>query len=245
MYHLTPSGSPLNDAELAEFYRCPPDRRWVRANFVATLDGAAQGPDSRSGSISGKADKRVFALLRALADVILVGAGTARAEGYGPAHIRPEFAEIRAAHGHREPTPPIAVVTDSLDLPEQLLDDPRTIVFVPAHADSARLAEVGERVQVVVSGEEWVDVEHAVTTLEERGHRRISCEGGPAFFAELVSAGLLDELCLTVSPMLLPGEVLRVTHGPAIVEPLQMRMAGLLEDDGYLFSRWLRAERRS
>lgn len=242
MYHLTRSGRPLGDAELAEFYRCPTDRRWVRANFVATLDGAAQGPDHRSGSISGEADKRVFALIRALADVILVGAGTARAEGYGPAQIRPEFAEIRAAHGHREPTPPIAVVTDSLELPEPLLEDPRTIVFVPARSRWPRLSEVAERVEVIVSGEEWVDVGQALAALEERGHRRISCEGGPAFFAELVSAGLLDELCLTLSPMLLPGEALRVTHGPAAREPLRMRMAGLLEEDGYLFSRWVRAD---
>lgn len=239
MHLLTPNDQPLDDAELAEFYRCPTGRRWVRANFVSTLDGAAQGPDYRSGSISGTADKRAFALLRALADVILVGAGTARAEKYGPAEIRPELAAVRKAHGHTEDTPPIAVVTSSLDLPERLLADPRTLVFVPGHR-AGECGELSERVQVVLSDDDRVDVGFVLDTLDERGYRRISCEGGPRFFAELVAQDLIDELCLTMAPLLLPGKALRVTNGPPVEQPVQMLLAGLLEDDGYLFSRWLR-----
>lgn len=239
MYLLTSNHPQLDDTELAEFYRCPPGQRWVRANFVATLDGAAQGPDHRSGSISGAADKRAFALLRALADVILVGAGTARAEKYGPAEIRAEFAAIRKAHGHVETTPPIAVVTDSLDLPQPLLEDPRTLLFVPRRR-AEECDELTDRVQVIYSGDDWVDVAQVLDVLDQRGYRRISCEGGPGFFAELVAQDLIDELCLTIAPLLLPGEALRVTHGPEIQQPVRMRLAGLCEDDGFLFSRWHR-----
>jgi riboflavin biosynthesis pyrimidine reductase len=239
VHQLTPNDQPLDDAALAEFYRCPPSQRWVRANFVSTLDGAAQGPDYRSGSISGAADKRAFALLRALADVILVGAGTARAEKYGPAEIRPEFTAIRKAHGHSEDTPPIAVITHSLDLPERLLTDPRTLVFVPGHR-AGECAELSERVQVVLSDGDWVDAGFVLKTLDERGYRRISCEGGPRLFAELVAQDLIDELCLTVAPLLFPGEAFRVTRGYGLDQPVRMHLAGLLEDDGYLFSRWLR-----
>lgn len=239
MQALTPNGKQLDDTELAEFYRCPDDRRWVRANFVSTLDGAAQGPDHRSGSISGSADKRAFALLRALADVILVGAGTARAEKYGPAGIDADFAAIRRAHGHTEETPPIAVITGSLDLPAQLLDDPRTLVFAPGRC-AEECAALAEHVQVVLSSDDRVDIRHVLATLDERGYRRISCEGGPHLFGELVAHDVLDELCLTLAPMLLPGDALRVTQGAAIREPLQLRLAGLLEDEGFLFSKWLR-----
>jgi riboflavin biosynthesis pyrimidine reductase len=239
VHALTPNDRQLDDAELAEFYRCPNDRRWVRANFVSTLDGAAQGPDHRSGSISGPADKRAFALLRALADVILVGAGTARAEKYGPAGIRPEFAAIRKAHGHTDETPPIAVVTNSLDLPEQLLEDPRTLVFAPGRR-ATECAALAERVQVVLSADDRVDIRQVLSTLDERGYRRISCEGGPHLFGELVAHDVLDELCLTLAPLLLPGDALRVTQGVAITQPLRLRPAGFLHDDGFLFSRWLR-----
>lgn len=244
MRRLLPSSdhvpTELDDAQLAEVYGYPDARSWLRANFIATVDGAAQGPDHRSGSISGRADRRMLALLRALADVILVGAGTARAEGYGPATIRPEHAPLREGLG-MPPTPPIAVLTRSLDVPEDLLHDPRTIVLTCASAPAWRRAELSERVEVRVAGEDRVDVRRARATLVELGHRRLLCEGGPSLLAELVRAGVLDELCHTTAPLLAPGAALRLTHAadPESSEPARLELAGLLEDGGFLFARWL------
>jgi riboflavin biosynthesis pyrimidine reductase len=230
--------SSLDDAHLAALYRFPSGRRWVRTNFIATVDGAAEGPDHRSGSMSGAADRRVLALLRALSDVILVGAGTARMEKYAPADIRPAFARFRSAAG-QPPTPPIAVVTDSLDFPEKLLDDPRTIVLTSSRSDAGRRRELAERVDVVVAGSHRVDATTAIDALSARGHQRILCEGGPSVFGFLAGAGVVDELCLTISPELLSGTSPRIMHGLELPQPAQLRLDALLEADGFLFFRWL------
>ena len=233
-----PLGSDLDDEALAEVYAYPTKGRWLRVNFISSLDGAAQGPDGRSGSISSSPDRRVLALLRALADVVLVGAGTARAEGYGPAGIRSAFASIRERLD-MPPTPPIAVVTESLDVPEKLLGDPRTIVLTSRRAPADRWERLRGLVDVAVVGEDGVDMDEVVTALVARGHRRILSEGGPTLFAGLLSRGLVDELCLTVSPTLLAGPALRITHGPELAEPARLSLATVLEEDGFLFERWL------
>ncbi|WP_020575764.1 pyrimidine reductase family protein [Actinopolymorpha alba] len=228
----------LDDAELAGLYRYPEGRRWIRANFISTVDGAAQGLDRRSGSISGAADRRVLALLRALCDVILVGATTARIEQYAPADIRPAFAPLRAQLG-LPPTPPIAVITHSLNISEKLLDDPRTLVLTSATAHAERRHLLADHVDVEVVGSERVEMPRAIDALTARGHRRILTEGGPSVFAALVGAHLVDELCLTLSPQLVAGHGLRVTDGSALPEPMQLRLASLLEEEGFLFYRWL------
>lgn len=233
----------LDEQQLAEFYAYPAhsEQPWLRANFVSTLDGAAQGPDSRSGSLSGAADRRVLALLRALADVIVVGAGTARAEKYGPARIRPEHANLRASRG-LAPTPPIAVVTRTLRVPEKLLDDPRTLI-ITGEAPEADLARLSERVDVAVCGGLQADPQSVVDALVARGHRDILTEGGPTLFAELAGEDLIDELCLTITPVVIAGPAMRVTHGRQLDVATGFRPDGLLEDDGYLFGRWLRDRR--
>ena len=228
----------VGDETLAEAYRYPTGRRWVRANFVATVDGAATGPDDRSGSISGPADRRVLALLRALADVILVGAGTARAERYAPADIRPAFAPLRARLG-LPPTPPIAVVSDSLGVPEKLLADPRTVVLTSRSSDAETRAWLAERVDVALAGTRSVEAAQVIDALTDRGYQRILCEGGPSLFGFLAAAGQVDELCLTVAPLLLGGSAPRIVDGPELAPPARSRLAGLLEDDGFLFYRWL------
>ncbi|MGW0226952.1 pyrimidine reductase family protein [Actinopolymorpha singaporensis] len=228
----------LTDDELAEIYRYPADQPWLRVNFVSSVDGAAQGPDGRSGTISGRPDRHVLALLRALCDVILVGAGTARAERYGPATIRPAFTALREKLG-LAPTPPIAVVSHTLDLPDKLLADPRTVVITSRNCSPERRAALEGRVDVAIAGESEVDVTAAVAALTDRGHRRILSEGGPSLFAELLARSLVDEVCLTQSPELLAGPAMRITHGPLLAEPTRLTLASLLEEDGFLFQRWL------
>ncbi len=233
-----PPPGDLDDGQLAELYRFPKGRRWVRANFIATVDGAAEGPDHRSGSMSGAADRRVLALLRALADVIVVGAGTARMEGYAPADIRPAFARFRT-EAEQPPTPPIALISDSLAFPEKLLDDPRTIVLTSSRSDIGRRRELSERVDLVVAGDHRVDAKAAIDALSARGHQRILCEGGPSVFGFLAGADLVDELCLTISPELLSGTSPRIMHGLDLPHAAQLRLDGMLEADGFLFFRWL------
>jgi riboflavin biosynthesis pyrimidine reductase len=231
----------VSDDDLENLYAYPADRRWVRANFVATLDGSVQGPDSRSRSISSTGDKRVFALLRSLSDVILVGAGTARSEAYMPVKSSETRAALRKRHG-LAPVPPLAVVTRTLGLSPDLLRGGRaaTIVITVADAPSSRLDEVRELADVIVAGREQVDLGVALDELETRGHRRILCEGGPTLTRDLAASGQLDELCLTVSPTVLGGDGLRLTHGEPVVPPPLFTLEHLLLDDDNLLCRFAR-----
>lgn len=248
-YHAgpdNPSGSAgdVTDEQLSAHYAYPPsasNRCWLRANFVAALDGAAQGPDHHSGSLSAPADRRILALLRSLCDVILVGAATVRTERYGPVTLRPEHARLRAARGSTTP-PPIAVVSRSLEIPDGLLRDPRTLVFPPASTSRARQARLADQVEVVPTGGQDVDLQHVVAALRQRGHTNILTEGGPRLFAELTQAGLVDELCLTTAPLVVGGDPLRITHGPATDPLAAFDLAGLAEESGYVFGRWIRRE---
>lgn len=215
----------------------------LRVNMVASADGAAWLA-GRSGGLSSGGDRRIFGVLRGLADVILVGAGTVRTEGYGPARPRESWAGLRAG---RPPAPPIAVVSRTLDLDfggplfTECAPGARTIVITSAAAPADRRAAAAERADVLIAGEEMVDVAAAVRLLRERGLTRILCEGGPVLNAELAAAGLIDELALTISPMLTGGDAARILNGAATVTPLAL--VHVLEEDGFLFCRYRREAR--
>jgi riboflavin biosynthesis pyrimidine reductase len=243
---IYPSPAQLDDAALAEAYAYPDSagRPYVRANMVTSLDGAAQGTDGRSGTLSSPGDKRVFALLRGLADVILVGAATARVEKYGPAEADQAHAGRRAGLG-QPPAPPIAVLSRRLDLdPDGPLFDPggeRTIVLTAASAPPDRRDALAEKADIVVAGEGSVDIRLALDALAGRGLRRVLCEGGPRLLAEIVVDNLLDDLCLTFSPLLRGGDAPRALDGPP-TPPRRMRLAHVLEEEGTLLTRWLRPD---
>lgn len=241
----------LTDADLDEAYAWPggPEPSpWLRANMVGTVDGAGRSPDGLSAGISSDADRRVFGRLRGLADAVLVGAGTARAEGYRPAQPKADFADRRRAAGQRE-VPVIAVVSRSLALD---LDDPlyaapheRTIVITCGSSDAEARRRTAEVADVVVAGDHDVDLRAALDALHERGLHRVHAEGGPTLLADLAAADLLDELLLTVSPVLAGGSYADGTDVPRILAgaplagaPRAMRLEHLLEDDGSLFLRW-------
>jgi len=201
------------------------------------LDGATAGPDGRSRSISSDVDRVVFDVLRGLADVVLVGAGTARTEGYGPLAAKPEFAARRLAAG-QWPAPALALVTRSGKLPDHpdLFTGPDAAwVVTCSTADVDALRGVaGER--LLVAGEDDVDPVLAVAQLAARGMRRVLLEGGPTLLARTVAAGRVDELCLTWTPLLAGGESARVAHGE--VAGLRTSNAHLVECEGTLLSRW-------
>lgn len=226
--------------------QCGPGSRepWLRANMVSSLDGAAQH-DGRSHPISSATDMRIFGTLRALADVIVVGAQTVRQEGYRPARARTEFAARREAAG-QAPAPVIAVVSASLelDLSLPLFTSPLvpTLILTGAAAEPHRVAAAEKAgARVVVAGDGMgVDPARAVHALAGLGHTRLLTEGGPRLLGQLIAAGVLDELCLTVSPTLTAGDAQRIAGGPSVAVPHRFVLGSLLEEDGFLFSRYHR-----
>jgi riboflavin biosynthesis pyrimidine reductase len=221
-------------------------RPWVRANMVSSADGAAW-LDGRAGGLSGPADRLVFSVLRSLADVILVGAGTARAERYRPVRDTETWPRLREG---RSATPSIAVVSRALDLD---LDGPllagappgrpRTIVLTTEAAPPDRRAAASRHADVVVAGEDLVTAAAAVSALASRGFKRILAEGGPTLLGFIAAGRLLDELCLTYSPMLVGGDVGRIVVAPAgqggSAALAGLRLAHVLEDEGHLLCRYL------
>ncbi|MFJ2773807.1 pyrimidine reductase family protein [Streptomyces sp. NPDC087300] len=231
--------------ELADAYAYPGgDTPWLRANMVSTLDGAAQH-DGRSQPISNDTDMRIFGTLRGLADVVVVGAQTVRQEGYRPARAREQFAARRAAAGQTV-APSIAVVSASLelDLTLPLFTAPLapTFVVTGAAAPADRMAEAREAGAVVVLAGEGavVEPERVAPALAEHGLNRLLTEGGPRLLGQFVAAGVLDELCLTISPMLTGGDAQRIAGGPAIAVPEKFVLTSVLEEAGFLFTRYRR-----
>jgi riboflavin biosynthesis pyrimidine reductase len=237
---LPETGDELDDFELAKAYAYPRDR-WLRTNMVMSTDGAG-ALDGLSGGLSGTGDKRVFGILRVLADVVLVGSGTAEAENYKPARPRPALASLRAG---RPATATIAVISGSLDLD---LDSPlftdapadaRTILITREAAAADLRAAAAKVADVIVAGRDKVDLAAALTALADRGLSRVNCEGGPHLLGQIAAAGLLDELTLTVSPILAGPGSGRIVAGPAFAAS-RMTLAQMLAEDGYLFCRYLR-----
>lgn len=224
---LYPPGAAANAVDLEAAYAYPPladGATWLRANMVTSLDGAAQGPDGRSATVSSPPDRVVLSLLRRLSDVIVAGAGTVRAENYGPVDR------------------PIAVVSRSLALdpsaPLFTEATHRTIVLTCAAARADRLAALEEVADVVVAGEIELDVPAAVRALAERGLNRILCEGGPQLLAAIVEADALDELCYTMSPAMVGGRSERLLATPSSVHS-EWTLGHILEDGGTLLMRWV------
>jgi riboflavin biosynthesis pyrimidine reductase len=213
---------------------------WVRANFVSTLDGAATGDNGRSSSINTGADRDVFGLLRALADVILIGAGTARIEKYRRATVRAPWLALREGRpGH----PTMAIVSRSGDIPpllQEAREDAGDVLLVTCSRagnktiDLAREA-LGED-QVIVEGQQSVDLAAALDTLALRGMRRILCEGGPHLMRDLTASGRLDELCLTLAPTVVAGSHTRITAGDPVTADFVPRL--LIESQGTILGRW-------
>jgi riboflavin biosynthesis pyrimidine reductase len=236
---LTADAADLDDDELARLYDYPREH-WLRVNFVASADGAAF-LDGQSGGLSCDADRRLFRVLRALADVVLVGAGTARTEKYKPARRRPELAPLRAG---RTATPPIALVSRGLELDlasplfTEAPPDAPTIVITSGASPVERRAATAEVADVIVAGEADVDLAGAMAALRDRGLGRVLCEGGPILLGHLIANGLLNELCLTISPLLAGPGASRITAG-APFPSRRMALVHVLRADAALFCRYL------
>ena len=216
-------GGDLDDGRLAALYAPPPAAgSWLRVNMVSSVDGAATGDSGVTASINNRADKRVFDLLRELADVIVVGAGTARAERYGPVDR------------------PIVLVSRRAEVPPALRGAAPGAVRMATVAGAPALEEARSLLgddHVLVLGEDHVDLAALRARLVADGHRQILSEGGPHLLRDLVDQGVADELDATVVPRLVGGEHPRITQGAPLDAPLTLHT--LLEQDGTLLARWL------
>lgn len=206
----------------------------LRAGFVVTTDGGV-AVDGGSRGLQTPADEAVFHALRAVADAVVVGAGTARGEGYGPVRPRPAGAAWRTAHD-LSASPPLVLVSRSLQLdPADRCFAGPAVVVTCAAADPGRRAALAEVADVLVAGEDEVDLPRAVRLLHERGLTRLLCEGGPTLLTALVRAGLLDELCLTLTPRLLGTAPTLLTAQVDVALELQHLVDG---GDGVLLARY-------
>lgn len=217
------------------------DRPWLSANMVGGLDGSA-AVGGRVGELSAGPDARLFLDLRALADVVLVGAETVRRERYGAVRFTGEAATWRQATG-KGPAPPIAVVTRSLELDWSLgafADSVATpIVVTCAAADAERLDEARRHAEVIVAGDQRVDLAVALRQLRQLGHQVVLSEGGPTLLGELNADGLLDELFLSVAPVM-GGDPLPVAVSPPSAALTHFTLRHVLTEEGTLFLRYQR-----
>ncbi|MCD4527416.1 dihydrofolate reductase family protein [Nocardioides sp. cx-173] len=207
--------------DLTRIYAAP-RTPWLRVNMVSTVDGAATGESGKSGSINNAADKQVFDTLRALADAIVVGAGTARIEGYRPADT------------------PIVLVSRRGDVPEGLRGAPAGSVLLATTATAPGLGEARDVLghdHVLTLGDDRVDLALLKQTLVARGLVDLLSEGGPSLLGALLAQGVVDELTTTVVPRLVGGDHPRIVAAPALDVPLSLHT--LLEHDGTLLARWL------
>jgi riboflavin biosynthesis pyrimidine reductase len=231
---------PADDVDVADAYMPPRvDGSFVRLNMISSIDGAVT-VGGTSGALGGPPDKKVFATLRSTADVILVGAGTARAEKYGPAHLDDDTRRAREARG-QQPEPPIAVVSSrgEFDFATPFFTEAtsKPIIVAPRDAFDTVRAAAGDAAEVLATDTDRVDLVETVAQLAGRGYRYVLAEGGPRLNGDLARAHVLDELCLTVSPRIVGGDGPRVIAGPAMTPPYEPALMHLLEEDRFLFYR--------
>ena len=217
---------PCDPVDPAALYGDLPSARTrpaVRLNMIASIDGAT-AVAGVSGGLGGPADQALFAVLRSQADVVLVAAATVRAEHYGPLAV------------------PVAVLSRScrLDWDSPFFTAAVTppIVVTVAEAPALERKKAADLADVIVAGERDVDLMVALGALAERGYARVLAEGGPTLNGQLAAAGLLDELCLTVSPLLAGGDAKRILTGPVLPSGSGWQIRSLCEQDGFLFLRY-------
>jgi riboflavin biosynthesis pyrimidine reductase len=217
------------------------DRPHVTVNMVGSVDGGT-AVAGKTGALSSPPDRAIFRLLRSLADVVLVGAATVRAEGYGTVKADDDVRARRVARG-QTPAAALAIVTRSvhLDWSSKVFTEPtqRPLVIAPADAEVEALRAADKVATVIRAGQGGVDLREALRSMRaDHGVSSILCEGGPTLNSQLVAAGLLDQLCLTVAARLIGGDSKRILAGTALDPPLSLTLASALASDSELYLRY-------
>lgn len=223
------------DAPLAQVLAFPADVTWVRAQMVATIDGAATGADGRSGSLGTATDHTLFMATRAAADVIVVGAATARIEGYGPVQLSDQTQTERRAAGLTA-VPQLAVLTQSGDVPTTLRKDPGTLFVVSDATAKILIDQAVPEERLIQCGTE-VTPPVARKTLAAQGFRRILCEGGPSALADWIAAHVVDDLFVTTSPQCVGQSPGRITDGVDLQQAA--RLGHIIVGQDTVHTRWV------
>jgi len=245
MHRLWPDpdpATPLDDAALIRLYAPDRSRPRLRVNFVASLDGAVTLQGYSEG-LSGPADKRVFGLLRMVCDALLVGAGTLRHESYHAVRLDAGRREWRVAQGLAE-YPTLVVVSKALSLDPAhpaLAEAPvRPIVLTCAASPAPARATLARVADVLVHGDAGIDFAAALAELHARGLAQVLCEGGPQLLGALTGADLVDELCLTIAPLLAGAGPGRISAGPPSPQPRRLPLGHVLAAEDALLVRYAR-----
>lgn len=228
--------------ELFAAYALPDrDRTRVRMNFVESADGAVT-LRGRSGGLGGDTDRSAMQVLRTMADVVLVGAGTVRAEGYGDIRVGDDDVAWRREHG-LDDQPALAIVSGGLRLEpgDSVFADAvdRPVVVTTDASARARAGVFAAVAEVLPAGSGTVDLSAMLDVFARRGWTQVLCEGGPHLFGSLLDAGLVDEVCVTVAPRFVGGEARRIVQG-ARESDRRFALAGVVTDDeGFALLRYV------
>ena len=217
-------GTPDARERLSALYELPAPK-WVRLNLISSVSGSAAGADGTSETLTNRADRKILGIIRRLSDVVLVGASSVRAEGY-----------------QLPRTTPLAIVTSSGDLGGHRIESApggvRPFVICPASVASKVHNALAEADIITVPDTNGrLAAVHLLSALRDRGLARIVCEGGPSLAGQLLNAGLVDELCLSTSPVL--GGVDLPLFGGSAIDAKRLRLRQVLVDDqSTLYARW-------
>lgn len=235
---LLPAPAVLDSVEeLEEFYALPPGRH-LRADFVVSIDGAVE-ISGRAGPLGAPADRSAFMAMRAVADAVLVGAGTARIERYGAVVLAEEVKQRREAR-NQEPVPPLVVVSRRglLSAADRIFSNGHRPTVVTTSSALAAHEPLADLADVVECGSDDVDLGKAIDLMAERGWTRILCEGGPSLLSSLLTDDLVDQMCVTFSPVIAGPQHLHLSGDQPLAYPSRFMLQGLLEGDGLLMCRY-------
>lgn len=241
MQQIWPDHAVLDDQQLEELYTYPEKNRWLAVNFVSSADGAVE-VGGRARRLSNPPDVKVLKLGSDLADVLLVGATTAMVEEFRGVHPDDATLERRRRHGLRD-VPPTAVVTTGKSLPADApviaeAATPTLVITCAAAPLKKQKAWEEAGAELIIAGEDTVDLAAAIEALSDRGLNRIDCEGGPHLFGGLLAAGVVDELRLTISPLLVSGAHERIATGVPL-DLVDLELASVLAEGGAMLTRYL------
>jgi riboflavin biosynthesis pyrimidine reductase len=238
MQRLYPTPAELPDASSLETDYLPPAAQHVRANFAVSIDGMVS-VGGRSAALGGSADRVAFMAMRAVADVILVGAGTVRAENYGPVQLEDAVRQRRLAR-HQTPLPALAIVSNRAALAPtaRVFTGPQKPLLLTSATAAATRADLAGVAEIVVCGDDDVDLTRGMAALRERALGRVLCEGGPTLLGSLIGAELLDEFCCTTAPALVGAGQRSLAGDRVWPQPIRLRLTAALEGDGMIFARY-------
>ena len=243
MFALWPSSTEVDQSDLERRYAWP-SGRWVRSNMISSIDGVAESPDGGTRTLSSDADRRILRIVRSRADAIVVGAATARREGYRALRSNPEAVADREAAGQAS-APTLVIVSRSLEFADfdHLFDGgaQRTIVATTSAAADAAKHNLHSRADIIECGSADVEIAKLLGALADRGLVHVVCEGGPGLLGQFVAADAIDDLAVSIAPVVVGGDydqraVHRMVSGVALPAHQKLSLQSVVAEESMLFA---------